>query len=96
MSGITGNIDEKVSLAGIPSLHAHLGLDEMSMDECGRALKAGDLSEIVIVRPMIELNTSSLLDEAVLAETKAALSARSGLSILKDPTDPLYFLVKEF
>ena len=85
VNGITGNIEGKVSLAAIPSLHALLKLEEMSIDECGRALKAGDLSEIVVVRPMIELNSSSLLDEAVLEETKAALNARSESSILKDP-----------
>ena len=51
-------------------------------------LKNGDISEVVVIRPdIIELNSSSLLDEAVLEDTKAALSARSGLSILK------YFMI---
>ena len=68
----------------------------MSIDECGRALKASDLSEMVVIRPMVELNSSSLLDEAVLVDTKAALSARNGSSILKDLTDPFYSLIKEF
>ena len=82
VNGVTGNIEEEVSLAAIPSLHALTELNEISIDECGRAFKASNLSEMVVIRPMVELNSSSLLDEAVLDDTKAALSARSGSSIL--------------
>ena len=70
VNGITGNVQGTIRLAAIPPLPALLELDEMSLDECSRALKAGDLSELVVFRPIVELNLSSLLDEAAWRRRK--------------------------
>ena len=97
VNGVTGVCDGTISLGALPSLSSLLVIEELSVDEFDHSLKNGDLSEVVDIRPdIIELNTSSLLDEAVMEDTKAARSARSGSSILKDPHDPFYSLVKEF
>ena len=76
-----GGVDGKVILADLPSLDALLERDEMYMDEFHQALTVGDQSEVVVLRPELELCSSFLLDEAVLDETKAALNPRSGSSI---------------
>ena len=85
-----------VSLAAVPSLSALLELDELSFNEFGQSLQAGDLFDMVFIRPQYELNSSSLLDEAVMEDTKTTLSACSVSLILIDPLDPFYPLAKEF
>ncbi|GMF57285.1 unnamed protein product [Phytophthora fragariaefolia] len=96
VNGVTDDVDGDVNLGAVPALAALLELDEMSFDEFGEALQAGELAEVVVIRPEEELNSSSLLDEAVLADAKKALNARSRSEILKNPSDPLYPVIREY
>ena len=91
VNGVTGASDGTISLVPIPSLSSLSELEELPVDEIDHSLKKGDLSEMVVIRPdVIGLNSSSLLDEVVLEDTKSALSASSGSSILKDSRDLFY------
>ena len=69
----------------------------MTVDGLSQSLKNGELSGAVVIRPeIIELNSSSLLDEAVLEDTKSALSVHSGSYLLNNPQDLFYPLVKHY
>ncbi|GMF60065.1 unnamed protein product [Phytophthora fragariaefolia] len=96
VNGVTGDVDGDVNLEAVPTLAALLDLDEMSFDEFGEALKAGELVEVVVIRPEEELNSSSLLDKAVLKDAKKARNARCGSEILKNPSDPFYPVIREY
>ncbi|GMF54573.1 unnamed protein product [Phytophthora fragariaefolia] len=93
---LASDVDGDVNLGAVSTLAALLELDGMSFDEFGEALQAGELAEVVVIRPEEELNSSSLLDEAVLADAKKVLNARSGSEILKNPSDPFYPVIREY
>ena len=80
----------------MPSVDTLLEMEELSLAELGNALKAGEIAEVVVLRPEDELNSSSLLDKAVLEDTKQALNASSGSQIMKDPSDPYFSILKEY
>ncbi|GMF44474.1 unnamed protein product [Phytophthora fragariaefolia] len=90
------DVDGDINLGAVPTLAALLELDEISFDDFVEALQAGELAEVVVIRPKEELNSSSLLDEAVLEDAKKALNARSGSEILKNPSDPFYPVIREY
>ncbi|GMF57236.1 unnamed protein product [Phytophthora fragariaefolia] len=96
VNGVTGDVEVDVNLGAVPTLAALLELDEMFFDEFGEALQAGELAEVVVIRPEEELNSSSLLDEAVLEDATKALNARSGSKILKNPSGPFYPVIREY
>ncbi|KAG3126456.1 hypothetical protein PI126_g22315 [Phytophthora idaei] len=99
--GVTGR---PVGAAGIhleplPEVSELLNLEEMAVDDFLADLKAGEIAEVVHLKPEAtpeELNFSSVLDEYVLEEMKKRGEARLGSEILKNPKDPVYPLVKEF
>ena len=67
---MAGHVDDNTSFETLSSLDALFELDEMSDGKFSQALKAGELSELVVTRPDIELSTSSLLNESAVECTK--------------------------
>jgi hypothetical protein len=90
---------EGVRLEPLPEVSELLNLEELSYDNFLTELRAGEISELVLIRPEPtpeELNSSSVMDEDVLEEIRKRRAARAGSEILKNPKDPVYPLLKEF
>ncbi|KAG2760074.1 hypothetical protein Pcac1_g27965 [Phytophthora cactorum] len=98
---MTGRPDKAagIHLEPLPEVSEPLNLEEMAVDDFLADLKAGEIAEVMLLKPETtpeELNSSSVLDEDVLEELKKRRETRLGSEILKNPKDPVYPLVKEF
>ncbi|KAE9317599.1 hypothetical protein PF008_g18695 [Phytophthora fragariae] len=87
-------------LTPLPTVAELLELEELSYVEFMGSLKAGELAEVVLLRPedsSLELNSSSAMDPEVLEDEQTSKGQTwYGAAILKDPSDPYYALLKEF
>ncbi|POM58561.1 Pol protein [Phytophthora palmivora] len=87
-----------VHLEALPEVSALLNLEELSMKDFLAELKAGEIAEMVLLKPETspeDLNSSSVMDEDVLEGFTKQRATRLGSEILKYPEDPVYPLVKE-
>ncbi|KAG2970214.1 hypothetical protein PC120_g26606 [Phytophthora cactorum] len=88
-----------IHLEPLPEVSKLLALEKMAVDDFLADLKAGEIAEVVLLKPETtpeELNSSSVLDEDVLEEMKKRREALFGSEVLKNPKDQVYPLVKEF
>ncbi|KAG2927269.1 hypothetical protein PC117_g14646 [Phytophthora cactorum] len=88
-----------IHLEPLPEVSELLNLEEMAVDDFLADLKAGEIAEVMLLKPETtpeELNSFSVLDEDVLEEMKKRREARLGSEVLKNPKGPMYPLVKAF
>ncbi|POM57999.1 Pol protein [Phytophthora palmivora] len=88
-----------VHLEALPEVSALLNLEELSMKDFLAELKAGEIAEMVLLKPETspeDLNSSSVMDGDVLEGFTKQRATRLGSEILKNPEDPVYPLVKEY
>ncbi|KAG3174290.1 hypothetical protein PC128_g18089 [Phytophthora cactorum] len=88
-----------IHLEPLPEVSELLNLEEMAVDDFLADLKAGEIAEVMLLKPETtpeELNSFSVLDEDVLEEMKKRREARLGSEVLKTPKGPVYPLVKAF
>ncbi|GMF17091.1 unnamed protein product [Phytophthora fragariaefolia] len=90
---------DTVKLEALSEVTELLNLEAMSLDDFLANLKAGEIAEMVLLRPEPtpeELNPSSGMDEDALEEFRKQRASRLGSEILKNPKGPAYPLMKEF
>ncbi|GMF26140.1 unnamed protein product [Phytophthora fragariaefolia] len=88
-----------VQLEVLPGVAELLNLDEMSLANFLADLKAGEIAEMVLLRPEPtpeEFNSSSVMDEDVPEAFRKQRAPCLGSEILKNPKDPVYPLMKGF
>ncbi|POM79567.1 Pol protein, partial [Phytophthora palmivora] len=88
-----------VHLEALAEVSALLNLEELSLKDFLAELKAGEIAEMVLLKPETspeDLNSSSVMDEDVLEGFTKQRATRLGSEILKNPEDPVYPLVKEY
>ncbi|GMF45567.1 unnamed protein product [Phytophthora fragariaefolia] len=81
----------------LPEVAELLNLEEVSLDDFVADLKAGEIAEMVLLRPEPtpeELNPSPVMDEDVLEEFRKKRASGLGSKILKNPKDPVCPLMK--
>ncbi|GMF26797.1 unnamed protein product [Phytophthora fragariaefolia] len=100
IDAFTGEPKVGEALTPLPTVEELLELEELSYVEVLGSLKAGELAEVVLLRPeggSLELNSSSVMDSEVLEhERTSRRQTRYGAAILKDPSDPYHPRLKEF
>ncbi|POM57591.1 RNA-directed DNA polymerase [Phytophthora palmivora] len=83
----------------ISIMSALLNLEELSMKDFLVVLKAGEIAEMVLLKPEIspeDLNSSFLMDKDVLEMFTKQRATRLGSEILRNTEDPVYPLVNAF
>ncbi|POM78587.1 LOW QUALITY PROTEIN: Pol protein, partial [Phytophthora palmivora] len=88
-----------VHLEALPEVSALLNLEELSMKDFLAELKAGEIAEMVLLKPETspeDLNSSSVMDEDVLEGFTKQRATCLDSEILKNPVDPVYPLVKAY
>ncbi|POM73790.1 LOW QUALITY PROTEIN: Pol protein [Phytophthora palmivora] len=88
-----------VQMEALPEVSALLNLEELSMKDFLAELKAGEIAEMVVLKPETspeDLKSSSVMNEDVLEGFTKQCATRLGSEILKNPEDPVYPLMKEY